>query len=73
MSALYRIDIIKDGRRWNDPVGVTATSATIAAVAIALVSEAAVEIAPAPGCHCVAEVFDDQDRFVLKAELSVSG
>lgn len=68
----YRIDIVKNGKRWVDPVGVTATPSTIATRAVTCVSEAAIETSPVPGDHCVAEVFDQQNRFVLKAELSIS-
>lgn len=68
----YRIDIVKNGERWVDTVGITATPATIATSAVACLSEAAAETCPKPGDCCVAEVFDQQNRFVLKAELSIS-
>lgn len=68
----YRVDILKDGKRWIDTVGVTATPDTIAATAVSLVCEAALESRTVPGVCCCAEVFDCQDRFVLKAELIVS-
>lgn len=69
---MYRVDIIKNGQRWIDDVGVTATADKIAETAVALVAEAVVESRPEPGCRCTAEVFDDNDRFVLRVELSVS-
>jgi hypothetical protein len=72
VPASYRVDILKDGKRWIDTVGVTATPDTIAATAVSLVYEAAVESRPEPGDCCCAEVYDDQDRFVLKAELVIS-
>jgi hypothetical protein len=69
---LYRIDIIKNGRHWQDTVGVKATAINIAAVTIGLLAEAAVETTPGPGLHCIAEVFDDGDIPILKAELLLS-
>lgn len=72
-SAVYRIDIIKNGQRWTDTVGVAATPDMVAAQAVAYVCEAAVEAQPRPGDRSIAEVFDHQDQFVLRAELSVSG
>lgn len=70
--SVYRIDIIKNGQRWTDDVGLTATADTICATAIALVAEASVESRPEPSLSCTAEVLDDQGRFVLKVELSIS-
>lgn len=69
---VYRIDIVKNGKRWIDTVGVTATPDTIASSAVACVSEAAVETCPKPGDCSVAEVFDHKNRFILRAELSIS-
>lgn len=69
---MYRIDITKNGQRWQDQVGVVATSETIAAVAIGLLAEAAVETPPQPGMHCIAEVFDDVSGPLLRAELLLS-
>ena len=71
-SAVYRIDIIKNGRRWTDPVGVAATPDMVAAHAVACVCEAAVEAQPRPGDRSIAEVFDHRDRIVLRAEILVS-
>ena len=72
VPARYRIDIVKDGARWADPIGLTATPTTIAAIAVGLAAEAAVESRPNPGLCCSAEVFDDDDNFVLRAELLIS-
>lgn len=72
VSTVYRIDIVKNGQRWIDTVGVTATPDTIATRAIACLSEAAVETHPMSGDCSVAEVFDDQNRFILRAQLSIS-
>lgn len=72
IPARYRIDIVKNGQRWTDTVGVTSTPDTIAATAVAFVSEAALESRPEAGDRCCAEVFDDRDHFVLRANLDVS-
>ncbi len=69
---MYRIDITRNGQRWHDTVGVVATTESIAAVAIGLLAEAAVETTPHPGLHCIAEVFDDVDQRLLRAELRLS-
>ena len=72
IPTLYRIDIVKNGQRWTDTVGVRATAETIAETAVAYVSEAAIECRPEPGDCCSAEVFDDHDRFLLRAKLEIS-
>lgn len=72
VPARYRVDIVKDGAHWADPVGLTATADTIAATAVGLVAEVAVEGRPDPGLCCCAEVFDEDDNFVLRAELRIS-
>ncbi|MBB5746695.1 hypothetical protein [Brevundimonas variabilis] len=72
VSTVYRIDIVKNGQRWIDTVGVTATPDTIATRAVACLSDAVVETRPRPGDCSVAEVFDHQNRFILRAELSIS-
>ena len=69
---MYRVDIVKNGQRWTDDVGVLATSGNIAATAVALLAEAAVETPPAPGLNCIAEAYDEAGRLVLKAELTLS-
>ena len=72
MPARYRIDIVKDGAHWADPVGLTATADTIAAIAVGLAAEAAVESRPLPGQRCYADVFDENENFVIRAELRIS-
>lgn len=72
VAALYRFDIIKDGIRWADPVGLRVTADTIAATAVGLVAEAAAESRPGPGLCCCAEVIDEDDNFVLRAEIRIS-
>jgi hypothetical protein len=69
---MYRVDIIKDEKRWTDTVGVASSPDGITAVAIGLLAEAAVETTPTPGSRFVAEVFDETDRLVVKAELLIS-
>ena len=71
-SRVYRIDIVKNGQRWTDTVGVTATPDTIATHAVACVTDAVLETVPKTGDRSVAEVFDDRNQHVLRAELSIS-
>jgi hypothetical protein len=72
VTTVYRIDIVKNGQRWVDAFGVTATPDTIADSAVACVSEAAIESRPKPGDCSVAEVFDNQNRCIFRADLSIS-
>lgn len=69
---MYRVDIVKNGQRWSDDVGVSATSDEIASAAVSLLAEAALETSPLPGLKCIAEVHDQTGRQVMKAELALS-
>ncbi len=63
------IDMIGDGGRWTDPVGLRLEARNLSSAAISLLAEFALEN-PSPGGTWSAEVRTEEGRVVLTATLT---
>ena len=70
-AGVYWIDLIRDGERWTDSVGLRLKDGKLASAAISLVAEFALENTPGAGVW-TAEVRTEDGAIVMTATLTTA-